>query len=253
MKDLMKYTNLETIVYEYINQANLPNAAFLRLWPIAVRGFKDLFRTTTSEIVTRKLTVMPNKTVALPADYDKLLKIGILNEDGQLLFLVQDRGLSSYAPLDPNRIALNIGSVSGTHDYENVFRNYYNGRSVLNLYGVPYGTAYYGSYKLDEENGIILLSSDTSSTDVFIEYRVNPVANNDFRISDIASDALIAWLAWKDISHVAPGRRSNPTMVAQRRRDYFLEKKRLSSKESAPPLHQLSEIFLKGNSLAAKY
>ena len=249
MKDTAKYVDLDSIIYEYINQAQLTSSHFLRLWPIAVRGLKEIHIDITGEPVTRKLSVLPNKTVELPADYVRWNKIGVLNEKGEIATLLHNPQMSGYAATDDNRTSNNIGSIVTSPLGNWDFRNYYFENQCYNLFGVPPGTVKYGEFKVLEDQGVILLGNDYEFDHVIMEYLACPVANQDFRVPAVCTETLIAWIAWKDIQH---HKRSSPGVVQQRKNDFYREKTNMRPKANPIRLQDMNDIFLRGNRLSIR-
>lgn len=252
MKDTAKYTTLDSIIYEYINQANLTDAHYLRLFPIAVRGLKEIHMDITGEPVTRKLGVLPNKTVELPSDCKRWNKIGVINDRGELATLIHNPKFSGYAATDTDRLSANAGSVASPPFSRWDYQNYYSDNNNFVLFGLPPGTTNYGEFKVLEDQGVILLSSDYGYDHVILEYLACPIANGDYMVPDVATECLISWLAWKDIQHTPTSRRSNDGKIRERKREFYNQKNNMRPKAHPVRLQDLNEIFIRGTRLSVK-
>jgi hypothetical protein len=89
-KHTAKYISLKEVILQYVNQAELSPAAYLRLFSIAIRGLQELEMDVSGEPKTVILTVLPNKTVDLPVDYLEYTKIGVINTRGEVDTLQQN-------------------------------------------------------------------------------------------------------------------------------------------------------------------
>lgn len=92
-KHTAKYISLKEVIYQYVNQAALTPAQYLRLHSIAIRGLQELEMDVSGEPKTVVLTVLPNKTVDLPLDYLEYTKIGIINSNGEVETLRPNPGI----------------------------------------------------------------------------------------------------------------------------------------------------------------
>lgn len=254
MKETSKYINIESIIYDYIDQAELTSSHYLRLWNIARRGLVDLNISVAGEPKTMVLNVLPNKTVELPKDYVTWVKVGVFNERNEIATLKYNYNLSNYAVYDSSRLTLTEDAATNGPGYtiSNMYNNFYFNGGAYSLFGVPYGTDYLGSFKVAEEQGVIILSSDFESDYVVMEYMCSPVENSDYLISVNFAEALIAWIAWKDIQYKPSGRRATGEEKRYRRKDFYQEKKNSIARESPFRIQDFSEIIRQGYRLSIK-
>lgn len=252
MKHTAQYITLESVILDYISQANLTEAAYFRLWNIAVRGLERMGLSYGNEPVTRKLTVMPNKTVELPNDYLSWNKVGVINDAGEIATLLRNPNLSKFASIDADRVSLNTGTYN-TIEQDDLFLNFWHEDTFYNLFGVNSGTDELGQFDIDEVQGVILLDKDYKYDHVILEYMSSPAANGDYKIKMVLREPLVAWIAWQDISNLPASRRSNANMVALRRQEYY----RLfeSTKKYVNPmrLSEANDIIRSGQKLAVKH
>ncbi len=150
-----------------------------------------------------KLPLNANLTVTLPADYLNWTKVGILNDRGEIIPLWYNDKLTSYADLLPDRIEKVEDPESGWLDWNNnTWCNYWNGSGYVNVYGVPSGEPFVGSFKVDNANGVIILAPDFANgfgrDYLMLEYVASPIQGQDYYVPVQFREAVIAWLWWKD-------------------------------------------------------
>lgn len=225
MKQTARYIPIEQVVQQYINEANLTDAAFERLWHIAVRGLEEFSYSFAAEPITRKLAVLPNMTVELPGDYVDWCKIGVVNELGEIATLRVNSGMSKYAATNSDRVANNAAVYDRITVEDHFFKNYNYDGSYVTLYGVEPGLAFVGECNVLNDEGLIILNSDYQYDHVILEYIASPVANQDYLMPVFLREALISWLRWNDRRSMPQGRRSNLGQRQMDRRDFFNDKR----------------------------
>jgi hypothetical protein len=175
------------------------------------------------QIKSVKLPVASNKTVVLPEDYINYTKVGVLNGNGEVMPLGYNTKLTTYADLMPERLSkVQDGSLQSYYRFgEPIWYNYWNGSGFGNLYGVPSGAPYLGSFKVDATNGVIVLDPGFPESYVILEYSAAPREDQDYYVPRVFREAIIAFLAWKDSrsiparSHMALGDKRD------KRREYY--------------------------------
>jgi hypothetical protein len=254
MKDTSRYIPLNEIVNYYISEAQLTAASFLRLWHFAIRGLEDMAYSFSAEPVTRKLDVLPNKTVELPGDYVDWCKVGVLNENGEVATLRFNAALSGYASVDDERTSYNIDNTTGINstssDY--FYRNYLFTNEYVTLMGIPSGTQNLGEFKVLHDQNIVLLDNSFTSDYIILEYIQSPTANGDFRVPVYLREALISWLSWMDIKSMAQSRRSNLGEKDMRKRRYFADRRIAKSKINRFRLTTANDVIRLNNRAAVK-
>lgn len=232
MSQHQSWISLDSAIYDYISEAELPQEKYFRLFHLAFRCMEDLGLDFFYQIKTVKLPVNANKTVTLPGDFMQYTKLGILNGLGELVPLRYNEKLTTFADLQPNRIAQT--SASNFMNYYSfsspVFFNFWDGTSMGNMYGLPGGYIYGGGFKIDIANGVILLDAAFNWNGLVLEYVASPEAGKEYYIPVAFRETVIAWLAWKDIanrqsrSHMSLGDKQT------RRHEYFEARRRGVSK-----------------------
>lgn len=248
MKHTSNWTSLHGSILSFISQSEVTSAKYLKLWHIGIRGLTELGMDVTESPKTRRLPVVANKTVELPNDYLQWVKIGVLNDKGEVATLRHNSSLTSYGAIDDERLSINTGNIL-TKQY---FRNYQEGDCYFNLYGVPAGTQNIGEFKVDDVQGLILLDNDFAYDSIILEYLASPVSDKDFLFPIQARECIIAWLGWKDIESMPQGRRSNGQMIQMRKSEYYRLKKRASMRLNPFRISDANQIIRINNRLTLK-
>lgn len=196
------YIALDTVVTDYLLEAGKDNNAYFKAWHLAYRGMENLGLDFFYKVQSVKLPVNANKTVTLPADFLKWTKIGRLNSRGEIIPLWYNEKLTTFADLWPDRttVTQDDSTIGATFDGNNngVFYNYWNGYVYTNVYGAPSGSPYAGSFKVDIDNGVILLDEHYREDYLMVEYVASPKQGQEYYLPVQFREALIAWLWWKD-------------------------------------------------------
>ncbi len=254
MKHTARYITLQSVVDNYISESHQTEAQYLRLWHLAVRGLQEIGLAVGNDPITRKLGVLPNKTVELPGDYLDWFKIGVLNDKGEVATLRHNEDLTKYGSIDGSRLSINTGDTKSIYDSDNVlWRNYWNDNTFFNLLGASSGTENLGEFAIDSINGVIILDKDYRFDHVILEYKSSPTHNSDFHILAQLQEVVIAWLAWKDIASLPSGRRANNGTVRQRE-DFYHRMLKTHMKYVNPfRLSEFNDVIRLGQKLAVKH
>lgn len=220
----LPYITLDSIVLDYLNEAEYSRNKYFRIWHIAFRGLEDLGLDFFYQVKAVKLPVNANLTVNLPADYINWSKVGVLNERGEIIPLWYNDKLTNYADLLPDRVektqdnsTLNLVSDWGL----NTWCNYWNGNYYANIYGVPSGAPFVGNFKIDTSNGVILLNEDFAYEYLMIEYVASPKEGEEYYLPMQFREALISWIRWKDAISTNVKTHVQNSSIGMRRKDYY--------------------------------
>ena len=254
MKDTSKWVPLAEVIYQYIDQARLSNADYRRLWTIGVRGVEEMGMDVYSIPKTAKLPVNANKTVNLPSDYVGFSKVGIFNAKGEVATLRRNIGLSSYKIQQSDRLTSNTDNTTGnTYRLQDLaYVNYFDGARYVNIFGVGSVLNNAGDYDIAEEEGLIYLGNDYDFDYVVLEYLSSPADDVDYKIPVQVREAVLAFIAWKDIEHLPLGRRASLGDKQLRRKEYYNQKRLANLRENPVMLWDANEIIRMGQKLVAK-
>ena len=85
MSQHLSYIPLDSVVTDYMNEAEYSQQKYFKLWHLAFRGLEDLGLDFFYIIQAVKLPINSNTTVTLPANYLNWTKVGVLNNKGEIL------------------------------------------------------------------------------------------------------------------------------------------------------------------------
>ena len=235
MSDRQQWITLDSIIYDYISEAELSQNKYFKLFHLAFRSMEDLGLDFFYQIKSVKLPINANRTITLPADFKHYNKLGILNGMGELIPLKYNEKLTTFHDIFPDRIADTTASnfVNYYSFSSPIFFNYWDGYSYGNMYGLPGSYIYGGGFKIDIENGVILLDSSFNWSELILEYTANPQEGQEYYVPVQFREAIIAWLAWKDIANIPSSRKGNLGDKRDRRHEYF-EARRLGIRKYRP-------------------
>ena len=227
MSQRQQWITLESCIYDYISEAELTENKYAKLFNIAFRAMEELGLDFFYQIKSVLLDVKPNKVADLPEDYANYTKLGILNGSGGVIALKFNGSLTSFADLNVDRLA-NIGNDSIASIYSFTSPNFYNfgnGDGYSTLYGVANSGLYGGGFKIDNSNNVVILDPSFGYSKLLLEYTANPPNDKDYMIPQQFREAIIAYLAWRDIVNL-PIRRGSIGTNQQRRLEYFEARRR---------------------------
>lgn len=230
-----QWVSLDSVIYDYISEAEISQNKYFRLFHLAFRCLDQLGIDFFYQIRTVKLVVNANKTVTLPEDFLSYTKLGILNGVGELVPLKYNEKLTTYADLRAERIAdTQASNFANYYSFSSpIFYNYWNGATYENMYGLPGGYMYAGGFKIDAQNGVILLDSAFGWSGLVLEYTASPKEGQEYMIPVQFREAMIAWLAWKDIANISSRSHMGLGDKRDRRHEYF-EARRLGIRQFRP-------------------
>lgn len=201
MNEHLPYIPLDSVINDYLIESEQGQTKYYKCWQIAFRGFEDLGIDFFYQVKAVKLPIADNMTVRLPADYLNWTKVGILNDRGEIIPLYYNDKLTTYSDLQNARISKtdDTNVLSGASDWGlGTWCNYWNGYAYINIYGLPSGQPFVGSFKIDTANGVILLNDKFQYSYLMLEYVSSPTQEENYFLPQQFREALIAWLYWKD-------------------------------------------------------
>lgn len=198
--DIEQYVPLKRIVSYMIDETNESIGSFDRAWVLAFRGLVDMLFDVTAEPLTVRLPLLGNKTVPFPSDYLAWVKIGVLNENGEVSTLKINNALTTFKDTNPNRLQQINGDINDAAPLllgSPFYLNYYYNNTYQPLFGVGGGLIQYGECRVDDENNIIVLPPDFRFDSIILEYFSSPEKNGDYTVPIVAQEAIIAFIKWK--------------------------------------------------------
>jgi hypothetical protein len=222
-----QYVSLDTIVNMYLDRSEQPIHKYYKCWQIAFSGMEELGIDFFYQIKSVKLPVLQNLTVALPDDYLKYTKVGVLNSQGEIIPMGYNSNLTTYADLAPNRLAQTEDNtiVDLIQFNTPIWYNYWNNGSFSNLYGIPSGSPFIGNFKVDDAKGVILLNESFGYDYIMLEYLAAPKQGEEYHIPVQFKTALMWYIAYNDIAFLPNTRKGSLGDKEQRRRQYYNERR----------------------------
>lgn len=218
---------LEDCVNFYLDESEQSIHKYYKCWNLAIRAMDELGLDFFYQVKSVKLPVNPNFTVDLPADFLHYTKVGILNSKGEIVPLIYNQKLTYFADQSPDRLEKTQDNSLWTwYDYNNIiFYNYWDGQIYTNLYGIPSGAPFIGNFKIDRDNGVILLDERFCFPYVMLEYIASPQQNQQYYVPVQFREAVISYLRWKDIISLPITRKGTLGDKQQRRHEFFNDRR----------------------------
>ena len=249
-----QWVTIDEAITDYLTESEQGNHKYFKCWDLAYRAMTELGLDFFYSVKSVKLPVNPNLTVTLPADYLNYTKVGILNNEGAIIPLTVNNNLTTAFDLQPNRLAQtqDPSIVTGYSPQGIVWWNFWNGYGLSNLYGLPSGSPFVGSFKIDNKNGVIVLDQYYDFEYVMLEYIASPVSGGEYFVPIQFKEAVIAYLRWKDLVSMPTSRRGSLGDKRDRRAEYYNERRLAIARYDAVKLSDLYEWNLASQRMAVK-
>ena len=212
MSQARNYITIDSVINDYIDESEQSVHKYAKLYNIAVRGMEKLGLDFFYKIRTVKIPIdTTNYTAQLPNDYISYTKIGVLNSVGEIIPLKFNNKMTYYADQQPDRLALTQDNTLATWYQSDMplWFNYWDGYGFNNIYGLPSGSPFVGSFNIDDSNGVVLLNQYFYYSYLMIEYLSSGNPDEPFRIPIQFREALLSFLAWRDIASMPSTRKGN--------------------------------------------
>lgn len=249
-----QYVSLDTIVNMYLDRSEQPIQKYYKCWQIAFSGMEELGLDFFYQIKSVKLPVLQNKTVPLPDDYLKYSKVGVLNSKGEIIPMGYNDKLTTYADLSPNRITqTEDNTIADLIQFNTpIWYNYWSNGVFSALYGLPSGTPFIGSFKVDDHNGVILLNDKFSYEYIMLEYLASPKQGEEYYVPVQFKTALMWYIAYNDIAFMPNSRKGNLGDKEQRRRQYYNERRLAQARYKPVDLESAYQWSMESQRLTVK-
>jgi hypothetical protein len=249
------FIGLDECIYGYIDEAELSQHKYFKLRNIAFRGMTILGLDFFYQIRSVKLPINANFTVNLPANYLNFSKVGVFNSKGEVIPLYYNQKLTTYADLFPDRLTkTQDNSLFDVSIANSTWYNYWDGGIFTNLYGIPSGAPFVGSFKIDNANGVILLNENFGYEYICLEYLGSPSEDEESGcpIPIQFKEAMIAYLSWVDIKSLPNSRRGNLGDKRDRKHDFYNERKNAIARWKATHMEEAHQASMDQNRLTIK-
>ena len=224
LSDGQNFVTLRQVVDDFIITMDsddfISNVNDAAIRNIALRGIREFGFDVSSRVRSLKRTVASNNTVTLPDDYVDLVKLGVVGEDGVVHILGQNKNINYSQKMEspavttdsaggPLNIEANIigdreddkSATSGTDSTDNdfdyyVFQNYLYQGGLGRLYGVG-GGHLRGEYRLNLDQNRIEIDTESSVSEVVLEYVADEARSTNPVIHVYAEEALRCFMYYK--------------------------------------------------------
>jgi hypothetical protein len=228
MSQTRNYITIDSVINDYIDESEQSVHKYAKLYNIAVRGMEKLGLDFFYKIRTVKIPIdTTNFTAELPNDYISYTKIGVLNSVGEIIPLKFNNKLTYYADQQPDRLALTQDNTLATWYQSDLplWFNYWDGYGFNNIYGLPSGSPFVGSFNIDDSNGVVLLNQYFYYSYLMIEYLSSGNPDEPFRIPIQFREALLSFLAWRDIASMPSTRKGNLGDKRDRKQEFYNQRR----------------------------
>lgn len=271
----------------------IANANDVTVRNIAMRGIREFGFDITNRVKSIKATVASNNTVAFPDDFVDLIKIGVVDSDGIIRVLGQNKNLnmsrrlkttadfdnaaqdvaetaltlnsdSESGPLGAdaggnadNTIADTItdktsttGSENGAEDFDYyVFENYLYQGGLGRIYGAG-GGHLRGAYRVNYDQARIEIDTDSSTSEVILEYVSDEARSTNPIVHVYAEEALRSYIYYKLVER--------KTMVpmaekSRARQEYYNERRKAKARMNNFTKTEAMNTVRKNFRLSPKY
>jgi len=228
MSQTRNYITIDSVINDYIDESEQSVHKYAKLYNIAVRGMEKLGLDFFYKIRSVKIPIdTTNYTAQLPNDYISYTKIGVLNSVGEIIPLKFNNKMTYYADQQPDRLALTQDNTLATWYQSDLplWFNYWDGYGFQNIYGLPSGSPFVGSFNIDDANGVVLLNQYFYYSYLMIEYLSSGNPDEPFRIPIQFREALLSFLAWRDIASIPSTRKGNLGDKRDRKQEFYNQRR----------------------------
>ena len=202
MEPIAPLITLDEIVNSFLDQHQMPQSKYRRIYNIAIRGLRLIFRDSTGIPKDVTLPVLGNNTSVLPTDAMNNLGVSVLNQRGEKASLVYDPLLSltdvesSARTSQPTQhvLADDNDLLFSLQDSQNLgYVGYYG----FGQYGIG-AQPVLGYYNIDWASRVIVYNFGFKQTEVIFSYLGLVDADGEYSIHPFFEEALIAYINWQD-------------------------------------------------------
>jgi hypothetical protein len=254
MADHMQWVSLDQCINRYLLESEQGIHKFFKIWHLSFDIMNELGLDFFYQVQSFKLPINSNLTVNLPANCLKWTKIGVLNSVGEIIPLKYNSKLTGYAQFSPDRL-----QKTQDNNLFNLFQfnapiwyNWWNGYTFQTMYGLPSGAPFVGSFKVDENTGVILLDENYAYDYLMVECIVSPQEGQQYYIPIQFKVAMIAGLAWLDIRSIPSSRRGNLGDKRDRRREFYNQRRLAWARYNPLNLEEAYNWWLSNMRMAVK-
>jgi hypothetical protein len=245
---------LDECINSYLDESEQSIHKYFKIWQLAFRVMTDLGIDFFYQIKSVKLPINPNFTVFLPSDCLKVSKVGVFNDMGEIIPLYLNDKLSTFGQFSPDRLQKTQDNTLFNFFWGNtpLWYNFWTGNSFTTLYGMPSGAPFIGTYKIDNNAGVLLLGETYSYDYVVLEYVASPQQDQQYYVPIQFKEAIIAGLAWLDIRSLPSSRRGNLGDKRDRKTEFYNQRRLAWARYRPLSLEEAAEWAQRNTRLTVK-
>lgn len=251
------------------------NASDSAIRNFALRGIREIGFDLSKNIKSLKLNINDaNNTVELPDDFVDLVKVGVVDDDGIVRVFGQNKNINQsrayannegeavytaasakdtdndgvYDRVDDKNATTTSSSSIGDLDYY-IFDNYLYQGGLGRIYGIGGGNLA-GDYRLNLDQNRLEIETNSSYSQVVIEYIADEARSSDPSVHVYIEEALRAYIYYKIIERKA----SVPANEkARARSEYYNERRKANARMSNFTKEEALRTIRKNFQQAPKY
>ena len=289
----MAYVPLRQIVDDFLLTVDeddyTANVSDVTVRNLALRGIREFGFDVTTRVKSVKRTIESNDTITLPEDFVGLIKVGIVDTDGVIRVMRENKNINfSQKIIDdraggslqdsegyvdgaandgtpPLMIQQNADLIQNKEDSkgstagqtgssseelrEDIFRNYLYENTLGALYGLGGGVGV-GEYRLNLDQLRIEVATNSNTTEVIIEYISDEARSTNPLIHVYAEEALRSYVYYK----VCARKRNVPASEkARSRAEYYNERRKARARMNSNSKDDILGVVRKNFKQAPKY
>jgi hypothetical protein len=211
------------------------NASDVAIKNFALRGIREIGFDLGRKIRSLKLSIGSNNTVTLPSDFVDMVKIGIVDSNGIIRVMGENKNLNYSQILNDDNVredskgATSDSTAGSSSDYPYVFDNYVFAGGTGALYGLG-GGARIADYRMNLDQNRIEIEADSGYSQVVLEYVADEARSTDPEVHVYAEEALRSYMYYKIVE-----RKSNVPAAekARARQEYYNERRKANARMSS--------------------
>lgn len=280
----MTYLPLRQIIDDFLitNDADdyTANVSDVTVRNLALRGIREFGFDVTTRVKSLKLAInSSNDTVTLPTDFVDVIKVGLVDGDGIIRVMRHNKNINFSQKIDlDDATAVDVDAESGplmiqqnadlipnkTDDKsatdgeteassdslrEDIFRNYLYQNTIGALYGMGGGVGA-GEYRVNLDQFRLEIATNSSVTEVVIEYISDEARSTNPLIHVYAEEALRSYIYYK----VCERKRNVPAgEKARARAEYYNERRKARARMNSVSKDDILGMLRKNFKQAPKY
>lgn len=280
----MTYLPLRQIIDDFLitNDADdyTANVSDVTVRNLALRGIREFGFDVTTRVKSLKLAInSSNDTVTLPTDFVDVIKVGLVDGDGIIRVMRHNKNINFSQKIDsddatavdvdaesgplmiqqnadliPNKAddkSATDGETEASSDSlrEDIFRNYLYQNTIGALYGMGGGVGA-GEYRVNLDQFRLEIATNSSVTEVVIEYISDEARSTNPLIHVYAEEALRSYIYYK----VCERKRNVPAgEKARARAEYYNERRKARARMNSVSKDDILGMLRKNFKQAPKY